>query len=124
MKIKYSETSIDVDIWPMIFTRIHTQKYQNCWKHRFLRFPCRMKDSRPLVLPRTSCMYNQLSVNQVGRKCYKTKCPQKWTIIRLSAYEKKVEHCVVSTDRVRFSLRGFSPQANYTDRATAACRRS
>jgi hypothetical protein len=25
---------------------------------------------------------------------------------------------------IRFKIRGFSPQANYTDRATAACRRS
>jgi hypothetical protein len=31
---------------------------------------------------------------------------------------------VVSKKNVNIKLRGFSPQANYTDRATAVCRRS
>jgi hypothetical protein len=30
----------------------------------------------------------------------------------------------VKTIELETKLRGFSPQANYTDRATAACRRS
>jgi hypothetical protein len=35
--------------------RIHTQKYKNCWTLSFQCGPCRIKDSRRLVLPRTSC---------------------------------------------------------------------
>jgi hypothetical protein len=30
----------------------------------------------------------------------------------------------ISEDSYKSELRGFSPQTNYTDRATAACRRS
>jgi hypothetical protein len=34
------------------------------------------------------------------------------------------EHCYVSYGRLIKKLRGLSPRASYTDRATAACRRS
>jgi hypothetical protein len=36
-----------------------------------------------------------------------------------------MQFCSISSDTVKKNkLRGFSPQTNYTDRATAACRRS
>jgi hypothetical protein len=35
--------------------RIHTQQWKNCWMRRFLCLPCSNKESRQLVLPRTSC---------------------------------------------------------------------
>jgi hypothetical protein len=36
-------------------TNKHATK-RNCWTRRFLCGPCRMKESRRLVLPRTSCL--------------------------------------------------------------------
>jgi hypothetical protein len=38
--------------------RIHTQQKKNCWTRRFQCGPCRIKKSRRLVLPRTSCLNN------------------------------------------------------------------
>jgi hypothetical protein len=35
--------------------RINTQQQKNCWTRCFQCGPCRMKESRRLVLPRTSC---------------------------------------------------------------------
>jgi hypothetical protein len=44
------------------------------------------------------------------------------SIISLSRH--KIFHFKICYVRIKTKLRGFSPQANYTDRATAACRRS
>jgi hypothetical protein len=35
--------------------RIHKQQYKTFWTHRFLCGPCRIKESRGLVLPGSSC---------------------------------------------------------------------
>jgi hypothetical protein len=34
----------------------YMQQYKNCWKHNLLCGPCRIKESRRLVLPTTSCL--------------------------------------------------------------------
>jgi hypothetical protein len=65
-----------------------------------------------------------------------------FTFIKIYVTEVKLSILKINTTRTKFSLicmngclqyltsklktklRGFSPQANYTDRATAACRRS
>jgi hypothetical protein len=35
---------------------MHMQQYKNCWTRLFRCGPCRIKESRRLVLPRTSCL--------------------------------------------------------------------
>jgi hypothetical protein len=38
--------------------------------------------------------------------------------------QEPIENILQMPQQCKKKLRGFSPQANYTDRATAACRRS
>jgi hypothetical protein len=70
---------------------------KNCWMRIFCAVRIISKESRRKVLPRTSCLYLCLPPFFYSSLCT----------------------CILKT-----KLRGFSPQANYTDRATAACRRS
>jgi hypothetical protein len=41
-----------------------------------------------------------------------------------TGYFKQKKKCIYVLRKTKSKLRGFSPQANYTDRATTACRRS
>jgi hypothetical protein len=48
--------------------RIHTQQYKNRWTRRFQCGPCRIKESRRLVLSRTSCLIRPLKWVQMLRQ--------------------------------------------------------
>jgi hypothetical protein len=57
---RIKEESLGLSVYPPIVARHWPGKHvpaamKNCWRRRFLCGPCHIKESRRLVIPRTSC---------------------------------------------------------------------
>jgi hypothetical protein len=94
------------------------QQWKNCWTRRFQCAQCRIKESRRLVLPRTSffirVLYLTVSLVEVVSECHLLGGNDSVIYERIT--------CVIDLLMKDFFLMHLLN--NYTDRATAACRRS